>query len=76
MANHPSPEVFGALYEQGNSQAKAYALLGLHELKSARFQEIAASLSKSDGELALMQGCIMSREKLSSIARRIDAGEF
>lgn len=76
MANHPPPEVFAALYEQGNSQGKAYALLGLQQLKSTRFQEIASSLSKSDQELALMQGCIMSREKLSSIAKRIDAGEF
>jgi len=69
-------DVFGTLYESGNNQAKAYALLGLYLVNAGRFRDIYDSLSTSKEELLLMRGCIVSKEKLSVIAKRIDNGQF
>ncbi len=67
---------FDDLYAHGNNEAKAYALLGLHQLNPARFQEIYASLSNSGEELETMQGCIISKAKLKEVARQISEGGF
>lgn len=76
LADHQAEKVFGGLYQRGNNQAKAYALLGLYLLGSDRYRDIYISLSTSNEELHLMQGCILSNEKLNVVAKRIDVGEF
>jgi hypothetical protein len=76
LADHQAPDVFDTLYERGNNQAKAYALLGLYLVNPGRFREIYTSLPTSNEELHLMEGCIMSYEKLSTVAKRINAGEL
>ena len=76
LANHQAENIFGTLYQRGNNQAKAYALLGLYILGSARYRDIYASLSTSKEKLHLMEGCIASNEQLDVMAKRIDVGEF
>ncbi|HEY8996264.1 MAG TPA: hypothetical protein VIM60_00115 [Edaphobacter sp.] len=67
---------FDDLFAHGNNEAKAYALLGLHQLNPSRFQELYASLSNSGEELETMQGCIISKAKLKEVARQISEGGF
>ena len=68
--------IFADLYEHGNRQAKAYALLGLHRTNPEKFREIYTALSKSTAELLVMGGCIVSTEKLRVVAKQIDEGGF
>ena len=76
VADNHAPEVFSNLYERGNNQAKAYALIGLYMVNTSRFREIYDSLSTSNEEFLLMEGCIISKEKLSVIGKHIDSGRF
>jgi len=45
------------LYHAGNSQAQAYALYGLHEIQSARFQELRDAFRAKTGTVTLRAGC-------------------
>jgi hypothetical protein len=76
LADSSASKVFVTLYERGNNQAKAYALLGLYTVDPDRFHEIFPSATASNEELHQMQGCIMSNEKLSILAKRIGDGAF
>ena len=76
LTDNSAENVFGTLYERGNNQAKAYALLGLSMVNTFRFQNIYPSAVASNEELHSMQGCVMFNEKLSTIAKRISAGVF
>lgn len=62
------------LYADGNPQAKAYALAGLHLMSPDRFNELRATLP--DGEVQIERGCIINKESLASIAKEIASGEF
>jgi hypothetical protein len=76
VADDHAPDVFANLYERGNNQAKAYALLGLYLVNTDRFRKIYDSLPVSNEELLQMKGCIISKERLSVIAKGIDSGQI
>ena len=62
------------LYAEGNPQAKAYALAGLHLLDPQRFNKLNATLPQTT--VTTMRGCIVGSESLASIAKEIASGEF
>jgi len=62
------------LYAEGNPQAKAYALAGLHILNPERFNELNAVLPKIT--VYTESGCIGSTEPLASVAKEIASGAF
>ena len=50
-----NPEsAFLQLYRFGNQQAKAFALYGLHEIGSDRFEEVASTFVTAGGEVRLV----------------------
>ncbi|MBK8476329.1 MAG: hypothetical protein IPL39_08400 [Opitutaceae bacterium] len=58
LRNSFSPECsFVALYHVGNSQAQAYALHGLHEIRSARFPELRDAFRAKSGTVTMRVGC-------------------
>ena len=67
---------FEKLYAIGNSQGKSYALSGLKKLATQRFEELVAALGKSTDEVAVMRGCVVSREPLPNVAKQIGQGKF
>ena len=76
MEDPEAAKVFESLYAHGNSPAKAYALLGLHTLNPQRFGTIYASLANSKEDVAVMRGCIASKQKLKIIAKEIDGNGY
>jgi hypothetical protein len=62
------------LYAEGNPQAKAYALAGLHVLNPQRFNDLNATLPQTT--VTTMRGCIVGSESLASITKEIASGEF
>jgi len=62
------------LYAEGNPQAKAYALAGIHTLNPQRFSELYAALPNVTVKTA--HGCILSRDSLESVAKEIALGAF
>jgi hypothetical protein len=62
------------LYTDGNPQAKAYALAGLHKLDRERFNQFSATLPNST--VKIESGCLVSTEPLASIAKEIASGAF
>ena len=67
---------FEKLFSTGNSQAKCYALAGIHMLNPTRFQELAAPLRDSKETVTTLSGCILSREAFGDIIKQIESGRF
>ncbi|MBB5057524.1 hypothetical protein HDF16_002230 [Granulicella aggregans] len=75
----PQPQAlksFEQIYATGHPAAKGYALLGIHTLAPAKFDELYATVKDSVETVATMQGCILSTTKLSLIAKRINDGSY
>jgi hypothetical protein len=64
------------LYSSGNPQAMSYALAGMRKLDRKRYSELLVSARTSDLIVAMMRGCIMSQEKLRTVADDIDSGIY
>ena len=58
---------FERLFAAGTPEAKAYALVGIHELSPEKFEELSRPLRNSKIELMTAQGCILSQTWLSSV---------
>lgn len=69
-------QVFEDLYQRGNAQGRAYALLGIYSIDPARFHALSSPLSKSTEKVKTMNGCIMSTETLGAVVKDIGAGGF
>jgi hypothetical protein len=67
---------FETVFSSGNAMAKAYALVGIRDLKPERFQALAASVRDSKEKVVTMHGCIMDRETFAAIIKQIDAGQY
>lgn len=67
---------FEDLYQHGNAQARAYALLGIYSIDPAQFHALSSPMSKSTEKVKTMSGCIMSTKTFGAIVREIGAGGF
>ncbi|MFL6447370.1 MAG: hypothetical protein ACJ746_06725 [Bryobacteraceae bacterium] len=76
LARSSAARDFEAAFVRGTPQAKAYALVGLREVNSNRFAELAGSLQASSIEVQTMQGCLMNKLPMSKLVERIKAGEY
>ena len=64
------------IYSSGNPQAMAYALVGMRKFDRTRYAELVASALVSDVTVRTMSGCIISEEKLSTIAIGLDSEKY
>jgi hypothetical protein len=67
---------FERLLSVGNAQGKSYALVGIHALNPNHFKELSSSLRDSKVDVTIENGCIVSHESLSSVLKRVEAGEY
>lgn len=67
---------FENLYQHGNAQGRAYALLGIYSIDPARFHALSSPVSESTEKVKTMSGCIMSTETLGAVVKDIGAGGF
>jgi hypothetical protein len=67
---------FERLYETGNTMAKAYALVGIHELDAKGFKVLADAERGSAEKIDTMQGCIVSHETFGDVVKQIEAGRY
>ena len=63
---------FETIYLVGNSQAKAYALVGLHQLNLDRYRELAEPLRHSTELVLRQRGCLVWGETMAAVIRQID----
>jgi len=71
-----SAPVFEKLFASENPQAKAYGLAGMRLVNRARFKEMLAIALKSNEQVEVWRGCVVSGEQLRGVAEQIDKGEF
>lgn len=79
VLSQPEPvalTAFEKLYGIGNPQGKSYALAGIKKLNPSRFRELLATARGSTEQVAVMRGCIVSRESLGDTAKQIDHRKF
>ena len=67
---------FEKLVAVGNPQAKSYALVGIRSLNPKRYEELSRSFRESKDNVVTQRGCIETREPLSEVLERIEAGEY
>ncbi|MDR3753631.1 MAG: hypothetical protein P4K93_08260 [Terracidiphilus sp.] len=67
---------FELVYATGDSEAKSYALVGIHKLDEKRFGELLASLKGSEEKVITMRGCIMEKQSMAEVAKEIQSGQF
>jgi hypothetical protein len=67
---------FERLFAVGNLQAKCYALAAIHDLDHMRFVELSLPLHDLLAQVETMSGCIVSRQNLSTIIARMEAGDL
>jgi hypothetical protein len=67
---------FEKLFSVGNVQGKSYALMGIRTLDPTRFKQISRPLRGSTEEVVTQSGCIVERESLGTVLKRIDAGAY
>ena len=60
------------IFESGTNPAKAYALHGLHSLKSKRYPEFKKRFLKKAPSVKRMSGCIMGKETAAQIIAYIE----
>ena len=76
LARSTAQPDFEKLLPEGNTQAKCYALVGIHKLNAARFKELARSLEDSKETVTTMEGCIIFHVPFTQVLKRIAAGKY
>jgi len=76
LARGSAPADFQKLFDEGNQQAKCYALVGLHRLDPARFARLVRPLRDSNEEVNMMRGCIVVHEVLGDVIKEIGSGKY
>ena len=69
-------ELLEKVLEIGTPEAKSYALVGIHNLDSARFKVLAAELRLSKSVVHTARGCILGRSTLGAVIQEIDGGAY
>lgn len=64
------------LYSSGNPQAMSYALAGMRKLDRKRYSELLVSARTSELIVKTMRGCMISEEKLRTVADDLDSGIY
>jgi hypothetical protein len=64
------------LYSSGNPQAMSYALVGMRKFDRTRYAELLVSARAADLTVRTMSGCIISDEKLRTVADELDSGRY
>jgi hypothetical protein len=60
------------IFESGSNPAKAYALHGLHSLKSKRYPEFKKRFLKKAPSVKRMSGCLMGKDSAAQIIAYIE----
>jgi len=67
---------FERLYEVGNLQAKLYALVAFWVLSPDKYKELSHPLRTTKEKVTTVSGCIISRELVADVIKRIDEGQY
>jgi len=67
---------FETIFVLGNAEAKCYALVGLRQTNSKRFEVLAASLESSRILVRVMRGCVEFGCPMPEITERIRSGLY
>jgi hypothetical protein len=65
-----------ALLSEANLAGQCYALLGLHILHDAAYEESIARYKSSDARVKTVGGCMITEQPVSSIVSNIAAGRY
>jgi hypothetical protein len=65
-----------ALLAEGNLAGQCYALLGLHVLHDAAYQQNLSRYKSSDARVKTVAGCMISEQSVSSVVSNIEAGRY
>lgn len=69
-------QLFQEVLADGNPQAKAFALTGLHKLSPQEFTALRATWGTSELDVKVQEGCIVTHRKLGELVQEIAAGEY
>jgi hypothetical protein len=64
------------LLKVGNGEGKCYALVGLRLKDRAAFEEQAKTLANLRKEVETVGGCLVTKQSLSAVVARIQAGAY
>jgi hypothetical protein len=67
---------FELVLSNGNPQARAYALEGLHKLDQTRFTRAQTNIKGSGAKVRTMSGCIVEEKLLRKLATEIASGKY
>ena len=76
LSNPSANDNLEKLYVSGNPQAKCYALVGIRLLNPERFKTLSSQLLTDKTEVVTQEGCTVFRETMSSVVKRIAAGDY
>jgi hypothetical protein len=65
-----------ALLSEANLAGQCYALLGLHVLHDAAYQENVARYQSSDARVKTVAGCMISEQPVSNLVSNIATGQY
>lgn len=67
---------FRGILASGTSEAKLYALCGIHSLDPASFESAAAPLKKSNPTVETIGGCIIMKQPAAGVIMNIAKGQY
>lgn len=76
LKNAGADQQFAEIFRKGTSEAKCYALAGLHQLKSKSYTGLAEEFRKADGEVQSAAGCILMKLSPPQVVKSIDEGVY
>ena len=76
LKNTEAVKLFQGVFDEGNDEAKMYALCGLRMLDRPRFQEMVESLRESDQPVNLISGCSEQSFPVKEVVRKIEDGFY
>jgi hypothetical protein len=76
LSNPSASNNFEKLYASGSPQARCYALVGIRLLNPERFKRLSSELRTDKTKVLTQEGCTIFHETMSSVVKRIEAGDY
>ena len=76
LASTNGLQLFKSALTSGTTEAKMYALCGIHKLAPNEFNVAAAPMVSSKQSVNLIDGCLVSSENTSNVVQRIKQGSY
>ena len=76
LASTNGLQLFKSALTNGTTEAKMYALCGIHKLAPNEFNVAAAPMVSSKQSVNMIDGCLVSSESTSNVVQRIKQGSY